>query len=47
MNRLKAINYFREKLQEVIHSFNTYAKFSEKVIFLTLWIAHVRVPIRG
>ena len=32
---LKAINYFREKLQGVIHSFSAYAKFSEKLTFLT------------
>ena len=29
------------------HSFSTYAKFSEKLTFLTPWYAHVRVHIRG
>ena len=28
------------------HSFSTYAKFSEKITFLTHWYAHVRVRIR-
>ena len=29
------------------HSFNTYAKFSEELTFLTTWYAHVRMRIRG
>ena len=29
------------------HSFDTYAKFSEKVTFLTPWYAQVRLHIRG
>ena len=29
------------------HLLRTYAKFSEKLIFLTPWYAHVRVRIRG
>ena len=29
------------------HSLSTYAKFSEKLTFLTPWYAHVRVRIRG
>ena len=29
------------------HSFSTYAKFSEKLTFLTPWYAHVSVRIRG
>ena len=31
----------------VDHSFSTNAKFSKKLIFLTLWYAHVLVRIRG
>ena len=29
------------------HRLSTYVKFSEKLIFLTLWYTHVRVCIRG
>ena len=29
------------------HPLSTYAKFSEKLTFLTLWYAHVRVRIMG
>ena len=29
------------------HPLNTYAKFSEKLTFLTPWYAHVRARIRG
>ena len=29
------------------HPFSTYAKFSEKLTFLTPWYTHVRVRIRG
>ena len=29
------------------HSFSTYTKFFEKLIFLTSWFANVRVRIRG
>ena len=29
------------------HPFSTYAKFSEKLTFLTPWYAHVRARIRG
>ena len=29
------------------HPLSTYAKFSEKLTFLTPWHAHVRVRIRG
>ena len=29
------------------HPLSTYAKFSEKLTFLTPWYAHIRVPIRG
>ena len=28
-------------------SFSTYAKVSEKLLFLTLWYAHLTVDIRG
>ena len=30
-----------------VHPFSTYAKFSEKLKFLTPWCAHVRVRIKG
>ena len=42
LSRLKSNKY---KIGD--HSFSTYAKFSEKLIFLTPWYAHVRVRIRG
>ena len=29
------------------HSFSPYAKFPEKLTFLTTWYTHVRVPIKG
>ena len=29
------------------HLLSTYAKFSEKLAFLTLWYAHLRIRIRG
>ena len=38
-------NSWRFQLRD--HSFSTYAKFPEKLIFLTLWHAHVRLRIRG
>ena len=46
--------FFTEKLRWLLCSFegwghplSTYAKFSEKLTFLTPWNAHVRVRIRG
>ena len=40
-----ALKSYKYKIGD--HSFSTYAKFSEKLIFLTPWYAHVRVRIRG
>ena len=45
-----AANYFRRKSLSTPlggHSFSTYAKFSEKLIFLIPSYAHVGVRIRG
>ena len=37
----------RDRVNKRGHSLSPYAKFSEKLIFLTNWYAHVRVHIRG
>ena len=43
----KFVFYVNSKNWNTDQSFSTYAKFSKKLAFLTLWPTHVRVRIRG
>ena len=37
----------KNSIQDRDHAFNAFAKFFEKLLFLTPWYAHVRLHIRG
>ena len=39
--------HFQHSHTIIDHSFGTHVKFSQKLTFLTLWSAHVRLRIRG